>query len=1057
MHLSTLHAPVPSIPSSLRIILALIAALAITAFTAAATTAASTSPALPAGTGTLEGRVFNLRTGTTVENARISIEGTALVVFSDIDGNFRITNVPAGNVRLRVFFTGLAPHVETLTLGPGEVVGRQVSLAGFRPDASAAGTTTDTTVQLETFVVDVSREMDAAAIAINEQRFAPNVKDVVSTDEFGAVAEGNVAEFLRYMPGITVDLSGGDARFVSIDGAPAANTPVTLAGLNLPSPGNNNTSRAVEVGFFNLNNIARIEVSHSPTPEMRGSALSGSVNMVPRSSFERTKPVFNGSVYLMMRDDMIKFGKPASLYRDPRRVIHPGFDFSWIVPVNQRFGFSLAMGTSTQYSHQVGHTNVWRGVSAVTNGNAFPHTTPGRPYLSAYTVRDAPKESRRESLGATLDFKLSRNDRISLSYQYSAFDGWTAARSIQFNPAQIVPGTFTPTFTQGVAGAGNIVSTSGNGRVRANRMYMGTLNYRHDGPVWKAEAGAGRAYGTNLYRDTDKGQLLSVVSRRTGLTIGFDDIAETRPGVITVIDNATRAPVDPFRLDSYSLNTVTSNPRRASDVNFTAFANVRRAFHWRIPVTLKGGLDFRQSARDMTAGTYTWTYRGADGRGNTTIGSAAPFLDPTIAQRVGPYGFPRMEFADYKGTLDYFRANPTHFTLDENAFYRSSVNGSKFAREAVSAAYLRTDVALLDRRLLLVGGVRVEQTNIDAEGPLTDPTRNIRRDASGRPLLDNAGRPIPIATDALGTSRLTLIERAARVEKEYLRYFPSINASYNIRENLIARAAVSTSIGPPDFNQYAGGVTLPNTDNLPGPTNRIVVNNAGIKPWMATTTKLRLEYYFPGVGQFAVGTFRRDFKNFFGNTVFAPSAEFLALYGLEPTEYGAYDVSTQYNLPGTVRMEGYDASYKQALTFLPPWARGIQVFGNVSKRRTIAARLGALGFNDIPYSGSFGVSLTRQRFNVRLNASFRAAQRLGEVTGVGIEPDTYNYTPARNTVDVLGEYYVWKRFAVFGNLRNIGDVPNEGSTTGPNTPGHTRLRTRERYGSLWTFGVKGTF
>lgn len=105
----------------------------------------------------------------------------------------------------------------------------------------------------------------------------------------------------------------------------------------------------------------------------------------------------------MMRDDRIWFGKQPGLDRDPRQMIHPGFDCSWIVPVNKRFGFSVATGKSTQYSHQVGHTNTWRGVSAVTNGNAFPHTVPGRPHLSAHQVTDAPKESARESLGLTLD------------------------------------------------------------------------------------------------------------------------------------------------------------------------------------------------------------------------------------------------------------------------------------------------------------------------------------------------------------------------------------------------------------------------------------------------------------------------------------------------------------------------------------------------------------------------------------------------------------------------------------------------------------------------------
>ncbi len=60
-------------------------------------------------------------------------------------------------------------------------------------------------------------------------------------------------------------------------------------------------------------------------------------------------------------------------------------------------------------------------------------------------------------------------------------------------------------------------------------------------------------------------------------------------------------------------------------------------------------------------------------------------------------------------------------------------------------------------------------------------------------------------------------------------------------------------------------------------------------------------------------------------------------------------------------------------------------------------------------------------------------------------------------VDVLGEYHVWKRVTLFANLRNVGDVPNATVTEGPNTPDYAIHRMRQRYGSLWTFGVKGTF
>ena len=48
-----------------------------------------------------------------------------------------------------------------------------------------------------------------AAIAINEQRFAGSIVNVVSADEYGHVAEGNIGEFLKFVPGLATDTGGG--------------------------------------------------------------------------------------------------------------------------------------------------------------------------------------------------------------------------------------------------------------------------------------------------------------------------------------------------------------------------------------------------------------------------------------------------------------------------------------------------------------------------------------------------------------------------------------------------------------------------------------------------------------------------------------------------------------------------------------------------------------------------------------------------------------------------------------------------------------------------------
>ncbi len=157
-------------------------------------------------------------------------------------------------------------------------------------------------VLLDAFTVASRREMEAAAIAINEQRIAPNIKNVVSADEFGGDVEGNVGEFLKFLPGMSVSYAGGNARSVSLGGAPAAYVPMTIGGFSVASPGlDSGTNRSVAVDFLSLNNLSRIEVEFVPTPESQGGALAGTVNRVPRSAFERSRPVLNVSTYIRMR------------------------------------------------------------------------------------------------------------------------------------------------------------------------------------------------------------------------------------------------------------------------------------------------------------------------------------------------------------------------------------------------------------------------------------------------------------------------------------------------------------------------------------------------------------------------------------------------------------------------------------------------------------------------------------------------------------------------------------------------------------------------------------
>ena len=173
--------------------------------------------------------------------------------------------------------------------------------------------------------------------------------------------------------------------------------------------------------------------------------------------------------------------------------------------------------------------------------------------------------------------------------------------------------------------------------------------------------------------------------------------------------------------------------------------------------------------------------------------------------------------------------------------------------------------------------------------------------------------------------------------------------------------------------------------------------------------------------------------------------------------YGRYDVATQHNLADTVRMSGVDVTYKQALTFLPSWARGVQVFANGSSlRMTGPAAANFAGF--VPRTGSWGASLTREKYNLRLRWTYAGRARRGPVAaGRSIDPATFNWSVARMLVDLNGEFRVHRNVTVFANLTNLNDAPVDLEISGPVTPEHAQLRQRQQWGAVWTFGVRGTF
>ena len=141
------------------------------------------------GTGSITGRVQNVATSQYLVSARLTVRGTNLSTFTDNFGSYRLDGVPAGSVVVEAFYSGLDPQQAEVAVAAGGTAQRDFDLTNRALYGDRSGV-----VKLDAFVLSSSKLTEGEALATNEQRFAPNIKNVVATDAFGDVIEGNVAE-----------------------------------------------------------------------------------------------------------------------------------------------------------------------------------------------------------------------------------------------------------------------------------------------------------------------------------------------------------------------------------------------------------------------------------------------------------------------------------------------------------------------------------------------------------------------------------------------------------------------------------------------------------------------------------------------------------------------------------------------------------------------------------------------------------------------------------------------------------------------------------------------
>ena len=220
--------------------------------------ALAAAPLAAQETGSVTGSVVSAA-GQPLAGVSVVVEGTTRGALSDARGSFTIAGVPAGSQRLRASKLGLQVGTRTVQVAAGAAVEVRFILA-------------EQDLMLEGMVVSLSREAQRKVET-------PASIGVVGAAEIQAAGAAHPGEVMRQVPGVWVNVTGGEGHQTAIR-QPLTTNPVYLFledGVPTRSTGFFNHNALYEV---NLPQSERIEVTKGPATALYGSdAIGGIINV----------------------------------------------------------------------------------------------------------------------------------------------------------------------------------------------------------------------------------------------------------------------------------------------------------------------------------------------------------------------------------------------------------------------------------------------------------------------------------------------------------------------------------------------------------------------------------------------------------------------------------------------------------------------------------------------------------------------------------------------------------------------------------------------------------
>src|SRR5207248_969221 len=133
-------------------------------------------------------------------------------------------------------------------------------------------------------VVTVPGERERGEIeAINRERTADNIVQVLPSEVITSLPNTNVADAVGRLPSVSLERDEGEGKYVQIRGTEPRLSNVTIDGLHLASP---EGVRNVMLDVIPSDRIDSVEVSKTLSANQEADAIGGSVNRVTKSAHD---------------------------------------------------------------------------------------------------------------------------------------------------------------------------------------------------------------------------------------------------------------------------------------------------------------------------------------------------------------------------------------------------------------------------------------------------------------------------------------------------------------------------------------------------------------------------------------------------------------------------------------------------------------------------------------------------------------------------------------------------------------------------------------------------